>query len=313
MKTVENENSSSRQKTCDESFAENGPYWHLYTLGKEAPIIFTNEEDYRFMMNLVCQATISAEGLKLYAFAIMSNHIHMILSTSQLKAATFFELIRKRLSGYLKRRNRQLPPVFRINLKRIQDLKTMRNSIVYVHRNGYVVNPGHTPFSYPWGTGRHYFNPFPFDLRNDMISTDERRKMFHGRAPSLPADYLITDGYVVPSSYCDVELGMSMFYNAHQYFSMVSKNVEAYSELATEMDDDEFLTDSEMYSVLLKILKDKYGQHSVKDLSRSQKIDVARSLRFEWKSSNEQIRRMMGLTQYEVDSLFPLSAVKNVR
>ena len=48
----------------------------------------------------------------------------------------------------------------------------------------------------------------------------------------LPEKYQIIDGYVTPSSYCNLELGMSLFRDAHHYFYMVSKNVEAYGELA---------------------------------------------------------------------------------
>lgn len=52
---------------------------------------------------------------------------------------------------------------FRMSLKSVCDLRTLRNTIVYVNRNGYVVNPAYTPFSYPWGTGRYYFNDFPLE------------------------------------------------------------------------------------------------------------------------------------------------------
>ena len=44
------------------------------------------------------------------------------------------------------------------------------------------------------------------------------------------------------------------------------------------------------------------------DLSKAQKMDLARSLHYDFRSSNGQIRRILGLSQYEVDSLFPLSA-----
>ena len=37
---------------------------------------------------------------------------------------------------------------------------------------------------------------------------------------------------VVPYSYCDIKFGMSLFRDAHHYFSMVSKNIESYSEVA---------------------------------------------------------------------------------
>ena len=43
--------------------------------------------------------------------------------------------------------------------------------------------------------------------------------------------YVHRNGYVAPISYCSIDRGMSMFRDAHHYFSIVGKNVEAYSEL----------------------------------------------------------------------------------
>ena len=101
-----------------------------------------------------------------------------------------------------------------------------------------------------------------------------------------------------------------MFRDAHHYFWAVSKNVEAYSGVATEIGDEEFLTDSELYSQLSKILREQYKGVALRNITKAQKLDLARSLRFEFRSSNAQIRRILGLTQYEIDSIFPLSARK---
>ena len=101
-----------------------------------------------------------------------------------------------------------------------------------------------------------------------------------------------------------------MFRDAHHYFSRVSKNVEAYSNLAADLDDGEFLTDSELFSQLRKILQERYQESRIKDLSNAQKIDIAKILHYDYRSSNGQIRRLLGLSQYEIDSIFPLSAKK---
>ena len=99
-----------------------------------------------------------------------------------------------------------------------------------------------------------------------------------------------------------------MFRNAHHYFSMISKNIEAYSELANELDDGEFLTDSELFTQVSKFLMHSYGTNLLRELTKPQKLDLARKLRKDYHSSNGQIRRILCLSQYDVDSLFPLSA-----
>lgn len=91
---------------------------------------------------------------------------------------------------------------------------------------------------------------------------------------------------------------------------MVSKNVEAYGELASELNDGEYLTDTELVSQLVKLLKIDYNVNSLRDLGKSQKYDLARRLRFEFRSSNEQIRRVLNLTSAEVNTIFPMTAKK---
>ena len=138
----------------------------------------------------------------------------------------------------------------------------------------------------------------------------------------MPDDWLVTHfgttrtessqplGYISPASYCALRFGMAMFRDAHHYYSAVSKNVEAYSRLAAEIDDGEFLTDTEMFSQISNILRNQYQGLSLRNLSRAQKFDLARTLRYEFRSSNDQIRRLLALTKYDIDAIFPLTAGK---
>lgn len=160
------------------------------------------------------------------------------------------------------------------------------------------------------GTGKYYFNGAGFGGINTNLNVNEMRRMFRGRATILPDTYQVNDGYILPSSYCNLELGMSLFRDAHHYFFMVSKNVETYGELALELNDGEYLTDTELVSQLVKLLKIDYNVNSLRDLGKSQKYDLARQLRFKFRSSNEQIRRVLNLTSAEVNTIFPMTAKK---
>ena len=77
----------------------------------------------------------------------------------------------------------------------------------------------------------------------------------------------MSGGYVLPVSYCDIGLGMSMFRDSQHYFAMVSKNVEGYAELSAEFDDGEFLTDDELYGQMDRLLS-RYGASAVLICSR---------------------------------------------
>ncbi|HBN02070.1 MAG TPA: hypothetical protein DD383_05560, partial [Rikenellaceae bacterium] len=64
----------------------------------------------------------------------------------------------------------------------------------------------------------------------------------------------------------------------------------------------------ELFSRLSSLLRSDYGVSSIKDLTKPQKFDLARKLRYEFRSSNGQVSRVLGLSRYEIDSLFPLVA-----
>ena len=300
------------ERMCEATFLSGGRWWHLYTPGNLTSLVFANDNDYRFAMNLMARCLAEFPTLSVITFEIMSNHIHIVLSGDEHIINEFFATYRKRLKRYLSTKAQgRLSNQFQMSLKPINDLKALRETIVYVNRNGYVVDPSHTPFSYPWGTGRYYFNDVQIAKKLSDVSDIGIRRMFRSRNPHLPEDYRVIDGYVSPLEYCAVKLGMAMFRNAHQYFYMISKNIEAYEKLAVELDDGEFLTDSELFTQVVKILKSGYSSNSLRDLTLAQKQDLARKLKSDYRSSNGQIRRILGLSQYEIDSMFPLSAAKS--
>lgn len=296
---------------CESRFLQGGPYWHIYTPGVETSVLFGVKEDYIFMMNLICQSAVATDGMEIIAFEVMSNHLHIVVSGEELFARMFFSFLDKRLRRCAKSLTcKEIPSSFEARYKEIDSLQSLRNTIVYVNRNGFVTDRNYTPFTYPWGTGKYYFNGADFGGVNTNLNVNEMRRMFRGRAAIFPDTYQVNDGYILPSSYCNLELGMSLFRDAHHYFFMVSKNVEAYGELALELNDGEYLTDTELVFQVVKLLKSDYNVNSLRDLGKSQKYDLARRLRFEFRSSNEQIRRVLNLTSAEVNTMFPMTTKK---
>ena len=295
------------EQRCEQTFLHAGKWWHLFTNGKETPVIFTCDDDFRFAINLLARCAVECPLMKIVAFEVMSDHIHIAASGERDNLLAFFRLFRRRLARYFSNRSTPLPDSFQPTLKEIADLRSLRNTIVYINRNGYVVDPSFTPFSYPWGTGRYYYNDIPCVDAVSNYSTRELRTLLKCDTPGVPPDFKIINGHISPTSFCAIKFGMAMFRDAHHYFALLTKNVEAYSELAAELDDGEFLTDAELFTQVWKIVREKYKLERLSDLSKAQKQDLARALHYDWRSSNGQIRRILGLSQYEVDSLFPLS------
>lgn len=321
---------SEKRRRCEDAFNSGGPYYHAYTSGKDTPILFVDKKDLAFVMNVIAQAAYLYPCVRILAFEVMNNHFHFVLAGDKEDCLAFCNRILKRIRKHFPEAGKTS-----LSIKDINDLTALRNNITYVNRNGYVADTNHTPFSYPWGTGRYYYLDGPAGIPVSWVSYDGLRRIFRCRTLSISSNWImvgcidnlleasdsakygtvrsiirqldLTEIYVSPASYCDINLGVSMFRDAHHYFQEVTKNIEAYSELALEIGDDDFLTDAELYARLYNILKERYGNARVTSLSGAQKVDVARMLHYEYRASNGQIRRVLGLSQYDVDNLFPLS------
>jgi len=297
-----------QERECETLYFSQGPFFHLCTPGDAVAQLFENDEDFCFAMNLTALCSHSVPDFRILTFEIMRNHLHAVGSGSAESGSAWFSCFRKRLIRY----NQSLGRVrdmkaFRADILPIDSLSFLRNTIAYVNRNGYVVNPGHSPYSYPWGANRFFFNPDAC-LRKDVtygrLTFREKRKLFCSHDIDYPAGHVIIDGYISPASYCQLSLAQSLFRDARHYFYQVSRNVEAYRDIAKLLGDSVFYTDDELYLVVRQLCRDRYGNARPEALPMEAKLELSRELHFDYKAGNKQIRRMLRLDERTLTALF---------
>jgi REP element-mobilizing transposase RayT len=287
-----------------------GPIWHLCTPGEFVGVIFKDRDDYVFGMNLValCAANFTPQ-LKILTFQIMSNHLHFVIECEEPAIGEFFTFLKKRLqrylanSGYLGSLSGFVPNYFRINESRY-----LQNVIVYVNRNGYLVDKQSTPLTYEWGANRFFFNKFTHNelvVNVGQLSLEKRRAMFKSRNFEIPADYIVTQGYISPLSYCHITLAESFFKDANHYFHLSSRQIESYSSIAKELGDKVTYTDYEIYSAIMSLCIRRYEVKNPSLLDKDAKIEVAKIMHFDYNASNKQIKRVLRLDENVIESLFP--------
>ena len=106
-------------------------------------------------------------------------------------------------------------------------------------------------------------------------------------------------------SFCDIRLGENMFRDARSYFNSLTRNAEAFSQIASRLKDTVFLTDEELFSVMSVYINKEYSIKSAAQLNGEQKISVARHLHFGYNASNQQLRRLLRLDPAILEELFP--------
>ena len=290
-----------REQQCEDLFRSRGPFYHLCTPGDSTLVLFENDVDYRFAMNLIASSTHSTPGVNIITHEIMRTHLHIIGEGAPDAALTCFSRMRKRLYRFYQSTGRvRNLDMFQAEVFPINDLAFLRNSIAYVNRNGYLVHPDYTPFSYPWGANRYFFNPDAkrrHDRRIEGLSVREKRQLFSSHTVDYPANAPIVDGYISPAFYCDLTLGEGIFRDARHYFNMVSRSVESYRDIANQLGDSILYTDDELYLIVRQICRDKHGNARPEILTPVLKQQLARTLHFDYKATNKQIQRMLRLDE----------------
>ena len=299
---------AEKEQLCEELFLSRGPFYHLCTPGEETLTLFENEDDFRFSMNLIALATHLTPDINIITFEVMRSHLHVIGEGRIDAAWNWFGSVRKRLYRFYQSTGRvRNLDAFQPNIIEINDLQFLRNSIAYVNRNGYLVHPECTPFSYPWGANRFYFNP-DARLRRDScygdLSYDEKRHLFRSNSIEYPAAHTLVDGYVSPANYCDFLLGESLFREASHYFNLISRAVEGYRDIAKLLGDSFFCTDDELFLIVRQISKDKYGISRPETLPPDQKQELAKIMHYEYKAGDQQVRRMLRVKEADIRALF---------
>ena len=300
---------SEKERICESIFAANGPYWHVYTDGTKMQNIFCCEEDFKTGMWCLAVALHLCKGVQMITFELMGNHIHLILAGAKADCLQAFDLFEVRLKRAFPKKQRAIDwSQFKMDILPIESLQALRNEIIYANRNAFVANPNHTPDSYPWGGGCAYFSPWLKHLTTSPLGELPiltQRSLLHTKNIEPLADLRQMNSIPFIPSFCNITLGESMFRDARSYFNSLTRNAEAFSQIAARLKDSIFLTDEELYSTLCSHISKEYSVKTPSELSAQQKIDTARHMHFNYNASNQQLRRMLRMDLAILEELFP--------
>jgi REP element-mobilizing transposase RayT len=300
---------TERERMCQRVFDENGPFWHLYTDGTIMQNVFCDEADMRRGMMALAVTAVLFDKVNIITFELMSNHVHMILSGGREDCMEFFARFKSRLKLVLRSVGRVVDwDSFQAQIIKIEDLRSLRNEIIYVNRNAYVVNTEFTPFSYPWGGGWAYFSPVIKKLQVKTVKDvgfNKSRELTRCREVAQLGRLRFLEDVAFIPSFCRVEVGEALFHDARSYFYSLTRNVEAYSEIAARLKDKVFLTQDELYAVAVDLAGKLFEVRQFTLLTPEQKIILAKDLHYKFNASIQQLRRMLNLETAVLSQLFP--------
>lgn len=287
-------------------FASLGEMYFLCTR-EDHPLIFTCDEEYKAAIAIFAICCKLFPDVRIITFVFMSNHFHILLCGDSQIIMRLFNMFKQRLQKYFESQGK----IINLNslnekLHPVSDLHYARNVIVYTNRNAFVVIDDVTPFSYPWGANRYYFNPEMVSLYREVsapITLRERRGIIHSKYADGINDLLCDDKSISPMCFCDIAAGEGLFRDAKHYFASVSRKVEAYSEIAKVTGEHIYYTDDDMYTVAVNISRERYNCKNLSLLKPQERILLATALRYDYNASDKQIKRFLGLSDNILASL----------
>lgn len=299
------------RQVFDSTVSQYGGIWHLCTPGDGQTVIFRKKEHYGQAMIIVATCAHDCPGVAIITFEIMSNHVHFIICGGKEETMSFFNMFKRRLARYFVSIGEkvELSGFECKNPIAIDNLESLRNQICYTNRNNFVVDPDQTPFSYPYGANSYFFLPWAKRVKDSCFGnlTERAKRVFlHSKQVDYPDSFIIVDGYISPVSYCRITIGESVFRDARHYYHKLSKNVESYQDIARHLGDTVFYTDDELNDAIFRICRERFNGQRVSSLDKNEKLNLAKSLHFDFNADNTKISRLLGLSKALVDELFPL-------
>lgn len=298
---------------CEKTFLEGGPFFHLYTAGLEEDLLFCSPAELDEALNMIALSACETQ-FRILAFGIMHNHLHFVGEGCREDCEGFFSRFEGRLSRFLSRKGKHsLLKQIRVGVTPINNLKQLRDEIVYVIRNPFVDRVNVNLFAYKWCSGYLYFNDFLGELTllgqpASKMSIDWRRAFKHERNPEIDTRIKILNDVALPSCFTEYHRAESFFENPRQFLQWTFKKVEGQVEVAKRLGESIILDDSELWSVTRRLSKELGGVDQPKELSPERKAMLVTKLKYEFGASNAQIARCTGFPRASIDDIFPLSA-----
>ena len=168
-----------------------GAFYHVITRGNQRQRVFKDRDDYERYLKILGNYKIQYDYV-LYAYVLMSNHIHLLIETKEKPLSKILQGINQSYTIYFNKRYGMVGHLFQGRYKAILCEKDayLLSLVKYIHLNPIRARVVKSFDEYPWSSHRCYVGR----VRNGgIVDTEQVLKMFsedRGRARRLYRDYM---------------------------------------------------------------------------------------------------------------------------
>ncbi|MBR5403218.1 MAG: hypothetical protein IK113_03220 [Bacteroidales bacterium] len=280
-------------------------YYHFCTDGLKGGLIFNNARQFAFGMFLMGLISI-LYGVRIYAFTLMPNHIHIILSGTGIDCLKAFDYLKRKLSLRLvKDGYSPLPEDYWFKLVPIESEGQMRSEIVYVLRNCLEKGLG-VVGGYLWSSAWLYHSDVSKlvdGILAGQISCRQRRRLLLGQ-DALPEEWVVNPYIGLhPGSFVDTSLVMRLFPEPKDLQTALVKDYEVMFQIAGRLGELQEFNKSEIEGIVSHVLQKRFSGRELSQLSEEDRGKMVIILSRDYGLNSYQISKSIYIKEKTVRQL----------
>ena len=296
---------------------ETASYYHICADGAQTRNFIVSEFDYPAAFNLIglCAAN---TNVIVVSFSIEDTHPHFLLWGTESDCLAFKEMYENQYRHYAAATRKGKDEIsFVCELYPIgNDDDYLKNVAAYTIIQPTKDGKGIMWYDYPWGTGSLYFRSGPsipiwyFDKNGEInqpvpfgaLGNTSKRDIVHSRTLTVPDDWMVCNGLILPSNYVDIARFESI-YKTHNRFRVFTSSPRAREEeMLRTMADFRGVTidDLEARRLCGDTCKQMFGTRDPRQLDTVKRVALAQQLRKTYRMTFRQLSILVRLDEKEL-------------
>ena len=283
------------------------PYYHVSSKALEKNDIFLTREDFVTAMNDIALCSLRYD-VKILCFCLMCNHFHFVLRGSYKECYAFMNEFKRICAIRMRDRTGEVSGLKDVDLHfdLLDTQEYLENAIAYVLRNPLAARVIMMPYFYEWSSISAYFRGSTqlHGMPLNTLSIRKRREILRTRHDVVPADFILSpQGFIHPACYIAADEVEKIFRHPSRVMMLLAKKVENEFEVASGAAQQIKMTEAELKTQVLELVRNEFGVNSLAQLSADDRLRLCLLMRRNFNSSVKQIARILRLSQSVVASV----------
>ena len=283
------------------------PYYHVSSKALEKNDIFLTREDFVTAMNDIALCSLRYD-VKILCFCLMCNHFHFVLRGSYKECYAFMNEFKRICAIRMRDRTGEVSGLkdVDLNFDLLDTQEYLENAIAYVLRNPLAARIIMMPYFYEWSSIAAYFRGSSqlHGLLLNSLSIRKRREVLRTRHDVVPDHFMLSpQGFIHPACYIAADEVEKIFRHPSRLMMLLAKKVENEFEVASGAAQQIKMTEAELKTQVLELVRNEFGVNSLAQLSADDRLRLCLLMRRNFNSSVKQIARILRLSQSVVASV----------